>query len=73
MGGGALREEINVLLFMDPGIDDAVALMYALLHPNINVVGVVSGYGNVSKEDAILNTSYVLTLANRKDIPIIEA
>ncbi|MDW8516708.1 nucleoside hydrolase [Priestia flexa] len=72
MGGGALREEINVLLFMDPGIDDALALMYALLHPNINVVGIVSGYGNVSKEDATLNTSYVLTLANRKDIPIIE-
>ncbi|TYR80929.1 nucleoside hydrolase [Priestia megaterium] len=56
---------------MDPGIDDAVALMYALLHPKINVVGIVSGYGNVSKEDAILNTAYILKLAGREDIPII--
>lgn len=39
----------KVLLFGDPGIDDAVAIIYALLHPEIELVGVVTGYGNVMK------------------------
>ncbi|MDQ0243496.1 purine nucleosidase [Bacillus fengqiuensis] len=62
---------INVLFFGDPGIDDAAALMYALSHPNINLVGVVAGYGNVEQEAAAKNTAYLLKLANREDIPLI--
>lgn len=61
----------NVLLFADPGIDDSFAIMYALLHPEINLVGIVSGYGNTPKEKSIRNTAYLLNLAGREDIPII--
>ncbi|MCP3740206.1 nucleoside hydrolase [Rossellomorea sp. BNER] len=61
----------NVLLFADPGIDDSIAIMYALLHPEINVVGIVTGYGNVDKEHATNNVAYLLELANREDVPII--
>lgn len=61
----------NVLLFTDSGVDDTLALMYALLHPEINVVGVVAGYGNITKKQVINNTAYLLKLAGREDIPII--
>ncbi|MFD2445670.1 nucleoside hydrolase [Bacillus sp. CGMCC 1.16607] len=61
----------NILMFVDSGIDDSFALMYALLNPKLNVVGVVSGYGNITKEQSIGNTAYLLKLAGREDIPII--
>ncbi|MDP4169689.1 MAG: nucleoside hydrolase [Bacillota bacterium] len=61
----------NVLMFVDSGVDDSFALMYALLHPQINLVGVVSGYGNITKEQSVMNTAYLLKLAGREDIPII--
>ncbi|SFA91740.1 MULTISPECIES: nucleoside hydrolase [unclassified Bacillus (in: firmicutes)] len=61
----------NILMFVDSGVDDSIALMYALLNPKLNVVGVVSGYGNITKEQSIMNTAYLLQLAGREDIPII--
>ncbi|MBM7095279.1 nucleoside hydrolase [Bacillus sp. H-16] len=60
----------KVLLFCDPGIDDSVAIMYALLHPDIELVGIVTGYGNVDQEQATNNAAYLLSLAGREDIPI---
>ena len=61
----------NVLMIADPGIDDSFAIMFALLNPKINLVGIVSGYGNTPKEQSIKNTAYLLYLGNRQDIPII--
>ncbi|MFZ3590796.1 nucleoside hydrolase [Bacillus sp. DJP31] len=61
----------KVLLFADPGIDDSLAIMYALLHPQIELVGIVTGYGNVSKEQSTQNAAYLLQLAGVRDIPII--
>lgn len=62
---------VNVLLFADPGIDDSFAIMYALLNPKINLVGIVSGYGNTPKEYSVRNTAYLIKLGGREDIPII--
>ncbi|PFG03551.1 nucleoside hydrolase [Bacillus sp. es.034] len=61
----------NIILFADPGIDDSVAIMYALLNPDIHVLGIVSSYGNVEKKQATDNIAYLLKLAGRTDIPII--
>ncbi|PWW28316.1 purine nucleosidase [Cytobacillus oceanisediminis] len=61
----------KVLLFCDPGIDDAVAIIYALLNPRIDLVGVVTGYGNVNEKQATENASYLLQLGGRPDIPVI--
>jgi purine nucleosidase len=61
----------NIILFADPGIDDTLAIMYALLNPEIKVLGIVSSYGNVDKEQATDNIAYLLKLAGRTDIPII--
>ncbi|MED3127200.1 nucleoside hydrolase, partial [Bacillus wiedmannii] len=32
----------KVLLFGDPGIDDSLAIIYGLLHPEIEIVGIVT-------------------------------
>ncbi|MFV8827684.1 nucleoside hydrolase [Alkalihalobacterium sp. APHAB7] len=61
----------KILLFCDPGIDDSLAIMYALLHPDLDVVGIVSSYGNVPQEQATNNVAYLLKLAGREDIPLI--
>jgi purine nucleosidase len=61
----------NILFFGDPGIDDTFALIYSLLHPEINIVGVVAGYGNGTRKQSIQNLYYLLDLANRHDIPVI--
>ena len=59
------------LFFGDPGIDDSFAIMYGLLHPEIEIVGIVTGYGNVEHIHAAHNAAYILQLANRQDIPVI--
>jgi purine nucleosidase len=61
----------KVLLFSDPGIDDAIAIIYALLNPEIELVGIVTSYGNVDEKQATDNASYLLQLAGRPDIPVI--
>ncbi len=61
----------KVLFFGDPGIDDSLAIMYGLLHPNIEIVGIVPSYGNVKQEQAVQNVAYILSLAGKRDIPII--
>ncbi|MBS2968151.1 nucleoside hydrolase [Metabacillus sp. KIGAM252] len=62
---------MKVLLFCDPGIDDSLAIIYALQHPQIELLGIVTSYGNVSKEQATLNAAYLAGLAGRSDIPVI--
>ena len=36
---------INIIFDTDPGVDDAFALLYALNHPNINVLGITTVFG----------------------------
>jgi purine nucleosidase len=61
----------KVVLFADPGIDDTFAIIYALSSPDIQLMAIVTGFGNVSKEDATKNAAYILSMAGREDIPVI--
>lgn len=45
--------------------------MYIMLHPNLELVGIVTSYGNVTKEQATANAAYLMLLAGRTNIPII--
>ena len=51
---------IPLVLDLDTGIDDALALAYALGSPEVELVGVVSSYGNVTMETAARNTCALL-------------
>ncbi|HAQ08061.1 MAG TPA: nucleoside hydrolase, partial [Bacillus bacterium] len=61
----------KIILFADPGIDDSIAIIYALLNPKIKVIAIVSSFGNVTKEQATDNIAYLLKLAGKTNIPII--
>ena len=62
----------KVILDVDPGIDDAIAIITALLSNNIEVIGIATVYGNVSPKIGMLNTLKVLGAIDRADIPVIE-
>lgn len=63
---------INVVIDVDTGIDDSLALIYALKKDDINVVGVVTGCGNVDARQAADNTFKVMDLLNVSgNIPVV--
>ena len=65
-----MSERVRVLLDLDTGIDDALALAYVLGSPEAELVGVVCSYGNVTVETAARNTRFLLGLLGRPDIPV---
>lgn len=54
----------------DTGIDDAMALLYLLLDPRIEVAGISTVFGNISAKMAAVNCLRVLELTERTDIPV---
>ncbi|WP_409272033.1 nucleoside hydrolase [Neobacillus sp. SCS-31] len=60
----------KVILDIDTGIDDALAIVYLLKHPNVEVKGLTTGFGNVSVEQATKNTLQVAELTGRPDVPV---
>ncbi|UZJ77637.1 nucleoside hydrolase [Fictibacillus sp. KU28468] len=62
----------SVILDVDTGIDDALAIAYAIHSPELNVLGITTGFGNVSAEEATRNTLQVLQLLERADIPVFQ-
>ncbi len=54
----------------DTGRDDALAL-WAALSRGMNLAGVIASYGNVPLHNVIENTTRVLSLGGREDIPLL--
>lgn len=65
-----MTEIRKVIYDTDPGVDDAMALYYALAHPHIDVVGVTTTFGNVSVDQAAINGLYLTAIAGRSGIPV---
>ena len=61
---------IPLVIDVDTGIDDAFALLYACASPRAQLVGVSTVAGNVDLARATRNTSAVLALARRADVPV---
>ena len=59
----------RILIDTDPGIDDAMAIFYAALHPDIEIVGMTSVFGNVTTDIAVRN-AIVLAEKVGQTIPI---
>lgn len=68
--GGEKVKVKNILLFSDFGIDDMVAAAFAVFNEEVNVVGIVADYGNVSKEKALQNAAYLRDLTGLTEIPV---
>ena len=54
----------------DTASDDAVALVMALRHPDVDVVGIGLVAGNVPLDQAVQNALYTRELCGRDDVPI---
>lgn len=59
----------KVILDVDPGIDDAVALSMALFDPRLEVVAVTAAAGNVSAEQATLNVQSIIEQLDPPRLP----
>lgn len=55
---------LKILLDADTGIDDSIAILYALKNPEVRVVGVATGCGNTDAAQAAENTIRLIKLAN---------
>ena len=62
--------QIPLLLDVDTGIDDALALLYACASPEVELVAATCVGGNVNARRVAENTRAVLALAGRDDVPV---
>ena len=67
----------SVIIDTDPGIgvpgadiDDGLAIILALLSPELNVEALTIVNGNVEMEEGTLNTLRILELLDRRDVPV---
>ena len=61
---------VDLVLDLDTGIDDAIALSIAAKDKGINLLGVTCTYGNVTVEESAYNTLSLLSLLHREDVPV---
>jgi inosine-uridine nucleoside N-ribohydrolase len=61
--------EHRIIFDTDPGVDDAMALCFAMAHPRIELLGITTVFGNVTAPQATTNALYLTQLAGRT-IPI---
>lgn len=67
-----MTDPTPIILDTDPGVDDAMAILYALSDPAVELVGLTSVFGNVTGDRASRNARALLELAGAADIPVAE-
>lgn len=66
------RSPRRVIIDTDPGIDDAMAIFFALSSPELDVLGLTTVFGNAHTELCTANALRLLDIAGRPDIPVAE-
>ena len=61
---------IRLLIDADTGVDDSIALLYALNHADVEIVGITTVGGNQSLEKVTYNARAMLEAAHAHDIPV---
>jgi purine nucleosidase len=65
-----VTERQRLILDVDTGIDDSLALLYAAASPDVDLVAVTCVSGNIDARQVGINTRAVLELAGRADIEV---
>ncbi|BDR54338.1 ribosylpyrimidine nucleosidase [Bombiscardovia apis] len=60
----------KIILDLDTGIDDTLALSYILGSPDAELIGITGTYGNVLLETGVNNDLNLLAMFGREDIPV---
>ncbi len=63
--------KIRAVIDTDPGIDDAVAILYALSSPAFEVLGLTTVAGNIGIATTTRNAGGLLALMGRSDVPLV--
>jgi purine nucleosidase len=63
-------DRIPIILDVDTGIDDSLALLYAVASPEADLIAVTCVAGNVDARQVATNTLAVLELAGRGDVEV---
>ena len=70
MSGSRSGVPRRILMDVDTGTDDALAILYALRHPELEVLGISCLAGNVPLDQVVINTCKVLDAADAGRIPV---
>lgn len=60
----------SLILDVDTGVDDAYAVLFAALHPEVKLLGITCVDGNTNVDQVVANTLKVLDAAGAGDIPV---
>lgn len=60
----------KIILDLDTGIDDALALAYALASEELELIGITATYGNVLVETGVRNDLSLLELFGAPEVPV---
>lgn len=60
----------KMILDCDTGVDDTLAILYAALHPAVELLAVGSVWGNVDVTTATRNSLHSVHMAGRPDVPV---
>ncbi len=69
-GRGTGRGPARVIIDTDPGVDDAFALLLAMLSPELAIEAITPVAGNVPLELTLPNALRLVEIAGRTDIPV---
>ncbi|MDP3895897.1 MAG: nucleoside hydrolase, partial [Mesorhizobium sp.] len=61
----------KIVIDTDPGIDDAVAILFALAEPGFDILGVTTVAGNLGIRTTTRNAGRILALGGRSDVPVV--
>ena len=65
-----MPDRTTLILDVDTGIDDSLALLYAVASPDADVLSATCLSGNVEARQVAINTRAILELAGRPDIEV---
>lgn len=61
---------MKIILDLDTGIDDALAIAYALGEEQAEILAITSVFGNINVKQASMNAAYTLQLLGHNNIPV---
>tara|TARA_R110000868_G_scaffold353876_2_gene615079 strand:- start:30440 stop:31384 length:945 start_codon:yes stop_codon:yes gene_type:complete len=62
----------KIILDTDPGIDDAFTLNLAIKHPEIDLIGITTVFGNVHVDTATKNSLHLAEIFGQPNVPVAE-
>ncbi|MBX8802238.1 nucleoside hydrolase [Ochrobactrum sp. MR28] len=63
-------KRLKIIIDTDPGVDDAAAILMALVSPELDVLGISVVAGNVALQNTVVNACKIVNLSGRHDVPV---